>query len=86
MSWKERFLDFFGIRRSIAGLLVMVVLVGMGERMAERFLPLYQQTGRRAFLARTAGFAAGLRASPWFPNAFATVRAAHGGGAASRNA
>jgi len=41
MSWKERFLDFFGIRRSIAGLLVMVVLVGMGERMAERFLPIY---------------------------------------------
>ena len=41
MSWKERVLDFFGIRRSIAGLLVMVVLVGMGERMAERFLPIY---------------------------------------------
>ncbi len=32
---------FLGIERSIAGLLAMVVLVGAGERMAERFLPLY---------------------------------------------
>ena len=30
-----------GLRRSIVGLLAMVVLVGMGERMAERFLPVY---------------------------------------------
>ena len=33
--------QFFGLRRSIAGLLGMVVLVGMGERMSERFLPIY---------------------------------------------
>lgn len=33
--------DFLGIRRSIAGLLAMVVLIGMGERMSERFLPVY---------------------------------------------
>jgi len=32
---------FFGLRRSIVGLLAMAILVGMGERMAERFLPLY---------------------------------------------
>jgi len=32
---------FFGLRRNIAALLVMVVLVGMGEKMAERFLPIY---------------------------------------------
>jgi MFS family permease len=32
---------FLGLQRSMAGLLSMVVLVGMGERMAERFLPLY---------------------------------------------
>ena len=32
---------FLGLNRSMAGLLAMVVLVGMGERMAERFLPLY---------------------------------------------
>jgi MFS family permease len=34
-------LEFFGLRRSIVGLLGMVVLVGMGEHMAEQFLPLY---------------------------------------------
>jgi MFS family permease len=32
---------FFGLRRSIVGLLSIVVLVGMGERMGERFLPVY---------------------------------------------
>lgn len=32
---------FLGLQRSTIGLLVMVVLVGMGERMAERFLPIY---------------------------------------------
>jgi MFS family permease len=37
----KRFIDFFGLRRSIVGLLSMVVLVGMGEHMAEQFLPLY---------------------------------------------
>jgi MFS family permease len=34
-------LDFLGLRRRLVGLLVMVILVGLGERMAERFLPLY---------------------------------------------
>lgn len=33
--------DFFAIRRSTVGVLVMVCFVGMGERMAERFLPIY---------------------------------------------
>ena len=32
---------FLGLQRSTAGVLVMVVLVGMGEHMAERFLPIY---------------------------------------------
>jgi MFS family permease len=36
-----RLIEFFGLRRSIVGLLCMVVLVGMGEHMAEQFLPLY---------------------------------------------
>jgi len=34
-------LSFLGLRQSIVGLLAMVILVGMGERMAERFLPIY---------------------------------------------
>ncbi len=32
---------FLGLNRSMVGLLAMVVLVGMGERLAERFLPIY---------------------------------------------
>ncbi len=39
-EWRH-FRGFFGLRRSIVGLLSMVVLVGLGEGMAERFLPLY---------------------------------------------
>jgi MFS family permease len=37
----KRLINFLGLQRSIATMLVMVVLVGMGEKMAERFLPLY---------------------------------------------
>ena len=33
--------DFLGLTKSTTGLLLMVVLVAMGERMAERFLPIY---------------------------------------------
>jgi len=37
----KRVTDFLGLRKSIVGLLGMVILVGMGEKMAERFLPIY---------------------------------------------
>jgi MFS family permease len=33
--------EFLGLRRNMLVLLAMVVLVGLGEKMAERFLPLY---------------------------------------------
>jgi MFS family permease len=33
--------NFLGLKRSTVGMLLMVILVGMGERMAERFLPIY---------------------------------------------
>ena len=33
--------NFLGLQRSTIGMLLMVILVGMGERMAERFLPIY---------------------------------------------
>jgi MFS family permease len=33
--------DFLGLRRNMVALLTMVVLVGLGEKMAERFLPIY---------------------------------------------
>ncbi|WP_130470697.1 MFS transporter [Candidatus Magnetaquicoccus inordinatus] len=37
----SRVAEFLGLRRSVAGLLAMVVLVGLGERMADRYLPIY---------------------------------------------
>lgn len=40
-SGLSRLIEFLGLRRSIVGLLTMVILVGMGEHMAEQFLPLY---------------------------------------------
>jgi MFS family permease len=33
--------DFLGLRKSIVAVLSMVILIGLGEKMAERFLPLY---------------------------------------------
>jgi len=38
---RQRIAEFFGLEKNIVALLVMVILVGMGEKMAERFLPLY---------------------------------------------
>jgi len=37
----RRISDFLGLKKNIAALLTMVVLVGLGEKMAERFLPIY---------------------------------------------
>jgi MFS family permease len=33
--------DFLGLRRNMVALLTMVILLGLGEKMAERFLPVY---------------------------------------------
>ena len=41
MTWRGRIIDFFGLRKSIVALLFMAILVGLGEKMAERFLPIY---------------------------------------------
>lgn len=38
---KKRLVSFFGVNSSIVSMLVMVILIGLGEKMAERFLPLY---------------------------------------------
>jgi MFS family permease len=77
-----RLAGYLGLRRSIVGLLWMVVLVGMGEHMAERFLPLYLQK----LAAGTAGiFAIGglaflddfLSALYAFPGGYLTHRLGH---------
>ncbi len=41
MRWREKVVDFFGLKKSVVALLFMVILVGLGEKMAERFLPIY---------------------------------------------
>ena len=41
MARVARVSNFLGLTRSTVGVLFMVILVGMGERMAERFLPIY---------------------------------------------
>jgi MFS family permease len=38
---RQKIFEFLGLKRDILALLTMVVLVGLGENMAERFLPLY---------------------------------------------
>jgi MFS family permease len=38
---KSQLVNFFGINKNISAMIIMVVLIGMGEKMAERFLPLY---------------------------------------------
>ena len=37
----QRMVGFLGLRRSMMALLSMAILVGLGEKMAERFLPVY---------------------------------------------
>ena len=50
-----------GPRRGLIGLLGMVVLVGMGEHMAERFLPLYlQQLAQASTAVLAIGLLAGM--------------------------
>ena len=41
MAIRSNISNFLGLRKSTVGMLFMVILVGMGERMAERFLPIY---------------------------------------------
>ena len=38
---KRSLKEFLGLQKGMIALLIMVILVGMGERMAERFLPIY---------------------------------------------
>jgi MFS family permease len=41
MTWLNRLRSFFGLNASMLAMIVLVVFIGLGERMAERFLPLY---------------------------------------------
>jgi MFS family permease len=37
----QKVIEFLGLKRNMTALLAMMILVGMGEKMAERFLPFY---------------------------------------------
>lgn len=41
MTIHSRIVEYLGLQRSVVGILAMAILVGMGEHMAERFLPIY---------------------------------------------
>lgn len=41
MTARSRIVEYLGLQRSVVGVLAMAILVGMGEHMAERFLPIY---------------------------------------------
>ena len=40
-SFLQKAIDFFSLKKSIVAVLLMIVLIGMGEWMADRFMPLY---------------------------------------------
>lgn len=40
-SIKNRLIEFFGLNKNISAMVILVVLVMLGEKMGERFLPLY---------------------------------------------
>jgi MFS family permease len=40
-KWHKILVEFLGLKRNMVVLLTMVILVGLGEKMAERFLPIY---------------------------------------------
>ena len=41
IKWHRAVAEFLGLKKNVLVLLTMVILVGLGEKMAERFLPLY---------------------------------------------
>ncbi len=41
VKWHKTVAGFLGLKKNMLVLLTMVILVGLGEKMAERFLPLY---------------------------------------------
>lgn len=41
MSKTKKISEFLGLNKSIGSMLIMVILLGLGEKMGERFLPIY---------------------------------------------
>lgn len=75
----KKITDFFGLQQNIVALLAMVILVGLGEKMAERFLPLYLMAlGGGAFsVGLLNGLDNLLSALYSFPGGYASDRLGH---------
>jgi MFS family permease len=78
-SWRNRAVEFLGLKKSMVALMSMVILVGLGEKMAERFLPIYLLALGGGFLS--VGFLNGmdnlLSALYSFPGGYLSDRLGH---------
>jgi MFS family permease len=78
-STLSRIVDFLALKKSMVALMAMVILVGLGEKMAERFLPIYLLALGGGFL--TVGFLNGMdnlfSALYSFPGGYLSDRLGH---------
>jgi len=78
-SWRDKAVEFLGLKKSMVALMSMVILVGLGEKMAERFLPIYLLALGGGFLS--VGFLNGmdnlLSALYSFPGGYLSDRLGH---------
>lgn len=78
-AWHNKAVEFLGLKRSMVALMSMVILVGLGEKMAERFLPIYLLALGGGFLS--VGFLNGmdnlLSALYSFPGGYLSDRLGH---------
>ncbi|MEO0239538.1 MAG: MFS transporter [candidate division WOR-3 bacterium] len=72
----KRIIDFLGLNKTMITMLIMVIFLGLGERMAERFLPLYIVAvgGSSAFVAFLNGMDNLLGALYAFPGGYLSDR------------
>ncbi|MBU1356342.1 MAG: MFS transporter [Candidatus Edwardsbacteria bacterium] len=78
-SWRNKAIEFLGLKKSMVALMSMVILVGLGEKMAERFLPIYLLALGGGFLS--VGFLNGMdnlfSALYSFPGGYLSDRLGH---------
>jgi MFS family permease len=72
----KRIVDFLGLNKTIITMLIMVIFLGLGEKMAEQFLPLYIVAvgGSSAFVAFLNGMDNLLGALYSFPGGYLSDR------------
>lgn len=80
VTTRQRLAEFFGLKQNLVALLAMVILVGLGEKMAERFLPLYLMAlGGGAFSIGVLNGVDNLLSALYsFPGGYASGRATSG--------